>query len=69
MSCDHGHNVANLPQPVVHASPHRWRATERLVNAGEVLVHEVQCDCGGVVLDFLWERICQARKPAHPHPH
>jgi hypothetical protein len=42
---------------------------KRLVNAAEVVVHEVQRNCVPVVLQLLAESACQPRKTAHPHPH
>src|ERR1022692_4350972 len=37
------------------------------MGAAEVVVHEVQGDCGGQVLQLPWERIGQARETAHAH--
>ena len=48
---------------------HRWRHAERLMDAGEVVVHVVQGDGCGVILEFLRERVRQAREPADRHPH
>ncbi len=42
---------------------------QRLVWAGEVVVHVVQRDGVSEVLDLLGEPVGQAGEPAHPHPH
>lgn len=35
----------------------------------EVVVHEVQGDCIGVVLDLLGESVSEPREAAHVHTH
>ena len=42
---------------------------QRLVNPGEVVVHEVEADRVRVVLDLLGEAVGQAREASHSHPH
>ena len=48
---------------------HRGRDSERLVNPNEVVPDCVQRDHVTVVLEFLRERIGEAREAAHVHPH
>ena len=54
---------------VGHSGRHRWRSPQRLMVPGEVVVHVMQADRMGQILDLLAERIGQSRKPAHSHPH
>jgi len=52
-----------------YASFHGWRRAERLVDTGEIVVHEVQGDRMGVVLHLLAEGVGQAGEPPHLHSH
>ena len=54
---------------IANASFHRRGDTQRLMNAAEVVIHEVERERVLVVLDFLGECIRQPRKAAHVHPH
>ena len=42
---------------VGYACFHRWRDSERLVNAAEVVIHEMEGDSALVVLNFLGKAI------------
>jgi hypothetical protein len=46
-------NVANLPKPIGHASGHRRRHSERLVNADEIKEHLMQRDLIGEIFELL----------------
>lgn len=46
-------DVGKLPQLVSDARRHRWRDTQGLVDAHEIVVHEVDGDGVRVVLDLL----------------
>ncbi len=48
---------------------HRGSHAQRLMDAPEVVVHEVKGDRAFKVLDFLGEPIGQSREAAHAHPH
>ena len=50
------------PNMVRDAGFHRWRDAQGLVNPAEVVVHEVERDSVCVVLNFLRERVGQARR-------
>ena len=39
------------------------------MDSGEIVIHEVQGDLIGVVLDFLREGVGEAGKAAHRHTH
>lgn len=54
---------------ISYTSLHRRRYPQGLMNPGEVVMHEVERDGMGLVLDLLAERIGQPRHPAHAHPH
>ena len=57
------------PHMICHTCRHCGGHTQRLVNAAEVVVHEVQTDCMHVVLDFLAEAIGQPSESPHVHAH
>jgi len=54
---------------IANACFHRGRDAQRLVNAAEVVVHEVERERVLVVFHFLRECIRQASEPAHGHSH
>ena len=60
-----------LERPHVIRNPrcHRGCDSERLVDAGEVVVHVVERYGRFVVLDLLGEAIREPGESAHPHPH
>ena len=39
------------------------------MDADEIVLHRMECDRGGVVLDFLCKRIRQPREAAHVDSH
>lgn len=43
--------------------------SQRLMNPGEIVVHEVEGHGMGLVFYLLAERIGQARHPSHAHSH
>ena len=49
--------IADTPQRLRYARFHRWRASERLVDAREVVIHVVDRDGMLVVLDLLREAV------------
>ena len=47
-----------------------WRSDSKsLVNAAEIVVHEINRDSGIVIVYFLRETIREARESTHPHSH
>ena len=54
---------------ICKASFHSRGDSQCFVDAAEVVVHEVQGHGMTVILNFLAESICQARKTAHSHAH
>lgn len=52
-----------------HARFHRGCNSQCLVNAAEVVVHEVERDGVLVILNFLGKSVRQTREPAHSHSH
>ena len=54
-------DVLDRPHVIGQAGLHRWRDAQRLVNAREVVVHEVQGHGGGVVLELLTENAFVSR--------
>jgi hypothetical protein len=40
----------------------RWRAAQALVKAAEIVVRDVQADSSSMVVEFLRERIGEARE-------
>jgi hypothetical protein len=48
-----GHDIGDFPHPVRYTSGHRRRNTDRLMDADEIKVHEVQRDRRDVVLELL----------------
>lgn len=63
----HQHNVLHRPQVGRHATLHRWRGLDGLVNLHEVVHHEVEADRVHVVLKPLAERIGQPSESTVPH--
>jgi hypothetical protein len=59
----------NRPQMIAYSCFHCGRASERLADAREVVVHEVKRDRVLVVFEFLAVRVGQSRKSSHAHPH
>jgi len=53
MSLDHRNDIFDFPEPIVYTSGHRGRAAERFVNAGKIVIHKVERDRSGVVLDLF----------------
>jgi len=43
---------------------HRWRYAQRLMDAAEILVRDVQHDGGHMVLEFFREGVCPPREAA-----
>src|SRR5438046_2580393 len=66
---DHPHHVHDVPKLLRHSGLHGWRATQRTMDATEVVSHEMQCDRVRVVLCLLAEGVGQSCEPAHVHPH
>lgn len=48
---------------------HRWRYPQRLVDAPEVVIHEVERNSITQVFNLFAECISEPRKPAHSHTH
>lgn len=66
---DQRDDIADLPKPIGNLGRHRRTHPKLGVNADEVVIHHVQRDRVGVVLDLLREPVRQPREPAHVHPH
>jgi len=47
------HDFLNAPHVVRYASFHRGRHAQRLMNPPEVVIHEVECHGGGMILDLF----------------
>ena len=62
-------DIAHSPELASDASRHCGRASQRLVNLGKVVIHEMQRDCGNVVIKLLRESIGEPSKAAHVHAH
>ena len=54
---------------VRNAGFHRWRYAQRLMDATEIVVHEVQRHGMLQVLQLLAEAVGKPREAAHAHPH
>lgn len=54
------YDVGNLPNTMRNASGQRRRNAQRLMDAGEVVVHVVQRDRRDVVIEILRECVCEA---------
>jgi hypothetical protein len=63
------HNIAHVTQPIRHASGQRWGPTKRFMDASEVVVHEIDCQCRNVVRSFLREFVGQTGDAVHGRPH
>ena len=57
-----------VPQRLAHASRHRWRHLQRLVDADEIVEGEIERQGVDVVLEFLAEGVGEPREPAVLHP-
>ncbi len=62
-------NFGNGPHMRPQASFHRRSNTERLMDAGEIVVRVEQRDHGDVIVKLLTEGVRQARKSSHLHSH
>ena len=60
-------HIRKFPELRSHASRHRRGATQRLVNANEIVVHEVDRDSMSVVCGFLAECVRQPSEPPVAH--
>ena len=69
LSDQQGDDFLSCLDMVRNASVHRRRHADRLVDAAEVLTHEIERYGGGMVLHLLAERIRQARESPHGHAH
>lgn len=59
--------IAQRPNQLSDSAFHRGSATDRTVNAAEIVVREVQCERRFQVFPFLREAISQARESTHCH--
>jgi hypothetical protein len=59
---DHPHHVDQIPQLAGHSGSHRWGHPQALMDANEVVMHEVDRDRMSVVLDLFREGIRQPGK-------
>lgn len=59
----------DAPDVISYTRFHRRSNPQSLMHAAEVVVHVEKRDCPHMILDFLGERIRQASKAAHFHPH
>ena len=60
-------DIPDLPKAISNASGHRRSDAQRLMDADEVVIHHVQRNRVGVVLDLLREGVGKAGKAAHVH--
>ena len=56
------HDFLDLPNMISDARRHRGRHAQGLMDAREVVVHEVERDRVGVVLDLLGEGVRETRE-------
>jgi hypothetical protein len=66
---DQPHDICDLPKPIRHASSHCRGNPKRLVDADEVVEHEVKGNRRDVVFELLAESVRQPGESAHVHPH
>ena len=62
---DHVNNVRHLQNLVHQTRSHCRGSAKRLVDAAEIVEHEIERQGVAVVLEFLGERIGQPGKAAH----
>lgn len=55
---DESGDLLQGPDMIAHASFHRWRHPELLMNPPEVVIHEVQADGVRQVFDLLGKGVC-----------
>lgn len=51
-----------------NARLHDWRNSQTLMDASEVVAHEIERRCMTVILDLLAVWIGQSGEPPHSHP-
>jgi len=52
---------------ICQASFHRWRYSQRLMDAAEIMKSVVDRNHAAVILEFLGERICEPRESPDTH--
>src|SRR5580704_4819857 len=62
-------NLFDAPNMVCDSRFHSWGYPQCLMDTAKIVMHEVQCDSGLVILDLLGEGIGQSSEAAHTHPH
>ena len=62
---DHANHVRHFQNFIHKSRSHRWRSAKRLMDAAEVIKHEVECERVTMVLELLAEGIRQPRETAH----
>ena len=62
-------DILDRPELTRHAGRHRWGNPERLVDAHEIVVHEVQSHRRLVAGKLLGKRVGQSGEPPHRHAH
>ena len=65
---DKRHDITNFPQAIDHASGHRGRHAQRLMDADEIVMGCEQCDGPSVIFKPLAKRIRQSRESSRVHP-
>jgi hypothetical protein len=61
--------IAQFPNMPCHSGGHRWRTTQRAVNAAEVIEREVKQQHCSKVFAFLRKAIREARKASQVRSH
>jgi len=65
LGVDHRNQVVHVPKGLGQTSGHRWRATERLMDANIVVEHGVEADYSIVRLGLFAERVRQPCEATH----
>lgn len=66
---EQSHDVAEFPNVVTDSGGHRGSDSQGLVNAPEVVIHEINRQRVRVVLNFLRKPVGQTSESAHRHSH
>jgi hypothetical protein len=67
-SVDQRDNIFHAPKLVGDAGGHRGRDFQRLMDAAEIVEHEIKRKRVTVVFQLFCEGVCEPGKPAHSRP-
>src|ERR1700683_2134615 len=60
-----GCDFSERPDVIGDPRFHRGRHAQALMDSGEIVMHEMKCDGGFVILNLFGEAVRQPSKPAH----